>query len=184
MPHIALGNEAPGITGLFQYRPETARPMSALAEVLLRGENSLPRGDRELIAAYVSALNDCRFCYNSHAAFAAAQLPEGMDLVEQVRADLGGAPISAKLRALLMIAGAVQESGRKVAEEHIAAARDAGASDVEIHDAVLIAAAFCMYNRYVDGLAALTPDDPADYAVMAQFIVAAGYVRDDIKDRA
>ncbi|GAA0434718.1 carboxymuconolactone decarboxylase [Acrocarpospora corrugata] len=179
MPHIALGNESPGIIGLFDYRPETARPMSALAEVLLRGENSLPRGDRELIAAYVSALNDCRFCYNSHAAFAAAQLPEGMDLVEQVRADLGGAPISDKLRALLTIAGAVQESGRKVGDEHIAAAREAGATDVEIHDAVLIAAAFCMYNRYVDGLAALTPDDPADYAVMAQFIVAAGYARDE-----
>ncbi|WP_214106932.1 carboxymuconolactone decarboxylase family protein [Acrocarpospora catenulata] len=177
MPHIALGNDLPGITGLFAYRPQTARPMSELAEVLLRGENSLPRGERELIAAYVSALNDCRFCYSSHAAFAAAQLDEGMDLVEQVRADLGAAPVTPKLRALLTIAGAVQESGRKVAEEHIAAAREAGADDVEIHDAVLIAAAFCMFNRYVDGLASLTPEDPAAYAGMAQVIVTQGYVR-------
>ena len=164
MPHITLDSDAPGIRGLFRFRPETARPLNELVEVLLRQENSLTRGERELIAAYVSGLNECRFCASSHAAFAAAQLPEGMALVDQVRADLAAAPISAKLRALLGIAAAVQQGGRQVCEGDVAAARTAGATDVEIHDTVLIAAAFCMFNRYVDGLATFAPDDPGAYA--------------------
>ncbi len=175
MPHIALGSDDPGITGLFRFRPETAGPLNALAEVLLRGESTLTRGERELIAAYVSSLNSCRFCFSSHAAFAAAQLPEGMAMVDQVRADLDTAPISVKMKALLDIAAAVQQGGLAVSDQHVAAARAAGATDVELHDTVLIAAAFCMYNRYVDGLATITPDDPAVYAVVAERIVTHGY---------
>jgi uncharacterized peroxidase-related enzyme len=176
MPHIEVGNDAPGIVSLFLYRPETARPMSELAETLLRGPSSLSPGERELIATYVSGRNECRFCTNSHAAFAAAQLPGGMPLVDQVRSDPEVAPISAKLRALLGIAGAVQVSGREVGEEEVRAAREAGASDMEIHDTVLIAAAFCMFNRYVDGLAAFTPDDQEGYAASAELIVNHGYL--------
>ena len=175
MPHISLGNDAPGILSLFEYRPQTAAPLTALAEVLLRGPSSLTRGERELIAAYVSTLNDCSFCTDSHAAFAAAQLPEGMTLVDQVRADPADAPVSAKLRALLRIAAAVQRSGKDVSTADVAAAREAGATDLEIHDTVLIAAAFCLFNRYVDGLATTLPDDPAGYAAMAELIVSNGY---------
>jgi uncharacterized peroxidase-related enzyme len=175
MPHISLGNDAPGILSLFEYRPETALPLCDLAEVLLRGPSSLTRGERELIASYVSTLNDCDFCASSHAAFAAAQLPEGMTLVDQVRADPAGAPVSAKLSALLAIAAAVQRSGKDVREEEVTAAREAGATDVEIHDTVLIAAAFCLFNRYVDGLATTLPADPAGYAAMAEVIVSSGY---------
>ena len=115
MPHISLGNDAPGIVSLFAYRPETAKPLCDLAEVLLRGPSSLTRGERELIASYVSKLNDCNFCTDSHAAFAAAQLPEGMTLVDQVRADPDAAPVSPKLHALLSIAAAVQRGGRTCA---------------------------------------------------------------------
>jgi uncharacterized peroxidase-related enzyme len=176
MPHISLDNAAPGIMSLFLFRPETARPMSELADVLLRGPSSLSPGERELIAAYVSGLNECRFCNRSHAAFAAAQLPEGMALVDQVCAEPEVAPISGKLKALLRIAAEVQQSGRQVRTEEVAAAREAGATDVEIHDTVLIAAAFCMFNRYVDGLAAVTPDDPAGYAAVAEVIVSKGYL--------
>jgi uncharacterized peroxidase-related enzyme len=162
---------------LFRFRPETAGPLTDLAEVLLRGPNSLTRGERELIAAYVSSLNQCQFCHSSHAAFAAAQLPGGMTQVREV-CDGGGveqAPVSAKLRALLDIASAVQEGGLKVTSEQVAAARAAGATDTEIHDCVLIAAAFCMFNRYVDGLATVAPDDPDAYAAAAQYIVEHGY---------
>lgn len=176
MPHISLGNDLPGITGLLRYRPETARPLSELAEVLLRGPNTLPAGERELIAAYVSWLNDCTFCASSHSAFAAAQLAEGMPLVSQVCANLEHAPVSAKLKALLRVAAKVQRGGRAVSQADVAAAREAGASDVEIHDAVLIAAAFCMYNRYVDGLATIAPDDAAAYEQSAEMIVAKGYL--------
>jgi uncharacterized peroxidase-related enzyme len=175
VPHIDLGNDAPGIVSLFAYRPETAKPLCDLADVLLRGPSSLTPGERELIAAHVSTLNGCQFCGDSHAAFAAAQLPEGMALVEQVRLDPSGAPVSPKMAALLRIAGAVQRSGKDVRKGDVDAAREAGATDVEIHDTVLIAAAFCLFNRYVDGLATTLPDDPAGYAAMAEVIVSVGY---------
>lgn len=178
MAYIDLGvdeHEFPGISGPMRFRPETARPLNALAEVLLRGPHPMPAGERELIAAYVSGLNDCTFCCSSHSAFAALQLDAGATLVEQVRADPDSAPISPKLRALLRIAAAVQRSGRAVTPELVAAARAAGASDVEIHDTVLIAAAFCMFNRYVDGLGTFAPQNPEDYLPSAKRIVEHGY---------
>ncbi|MGK5742388.1 carboxymuconolactone decarboxylase family protein [Micromonospora sp. URMC 103] len=179
MAHIALGfdeRQFPGITGLLRFRPETAEPLNALAEVLLRSEpHPLSRGERELIAAYVSGLNACTYCSCAHSAFAAAQLDDGMPLVDQVRADLDNAPISGKLRALLRIAAAVQQDGRMVTADLVDAARAEGASDVELHDTVLIAAAFCMFNRYVDGLDTFAPTDPDPYAMAARRIVKQGY---------
>ncbi|MDQ2586816.1 carboxymuconolactone decarboxylase family protein [Saccharothrix yanglingensis] len=179
MAHIDLGVDEtlfPGISGPLRYRPETAKPLMELAEVLLRGPHPLTAGERELIAAYVSGLNECTFCCGSHSAFAAAQLDEGMELVDRVRADLDTAPVPEKLRALLRIAGAVQRGGRGVGAELVDAARAEGATDLEIHDTVLIAAAFCMYNRYVDGLATVVPADPAAYADTARHIVRQGYL--------
>jgi uncharacterized peroxidase-related enzyme len=176
MPYIALNSAEPGIRGLLRYRPETGRPLSELTEVLLRGPGTLTRGERELIAAYVSALNDCRYCLASHSACAAAQLPGGMVLVEQVRSGAGSAPVPAKLKALLSIAAAVQQSGLAVTAELVAQARAADATDLEIHDTVLIAAVFCMFNRYVDGLATIAPEDPALYADGAQRLIKDGYL--------
>jgi uncharacterized peroxidase-related enzyme len=178
MAHIDLGLDEtryPGINGPLRYRPETAKPLLELAEALLRGPHPLTEGERELIAAYVSGLNECGFCCASHSAFAAAQLDAGMTLVDQVRDDLDTAPVSEKLRALLRIAGAVQQGGRHVGAGLVAAARAEGATDLEVHDTVLIAAAFCMYNRYVDGLATFTPTDPQAYAAGAERIAREGY---------
>ena len=179
MAHIDLGVDEqafPGIQGLLQYRPETARPLTMLAEVLLRGPSTLAPGERELIAAYVSDLNDCAYCTASHGAFAAAQLPGGVRLVDEVRADLETAPITAKLRALLRIAAAVRDNGRDVTAWLVANARAEGATDVEVHDTVLIAAAFCMFNRYVDGLATAVPDAPDAYLHGVHRIVTSGYL--------
>jgi uncharacterized peroxidase-related enzyme len=173
--HIELGNDEPGIRGLLAYRPETAGPLMQFAEVLLRGDSTLSRGERELIAAYVSKRNECIYCASAHSATAAAQLPGGTAQVERTLADLGAAPVSGKLRALLEIAGLVQVSGRMVTADAVAKALAEGATDVEIHDTVLIAAAFCMFNRYVDGLGAPVPDDPAQYAASARFLVEHGY---------
>ncbi|GGM66185.1 carboxymuconolactone decarboxylase [Micromonospora sonchi] len=179
MAHIDLGLDErayPGIRGPMRFRPETARPLNGLAEALLRAPHpTLSPGERELVAAYVSGLNECRFCCASHSALAAAQLPSGMALVEQVCADLATAEIGEKLRALLRIAAAVQRSGRDVTAELVAEARAAGATDLEVHDVVLIAAAFCMFNRYVDGLGTLAPDDPASHEIAAKRIVQHGY---------
>lgn len=175
MPHIFLDPNLPGILSLLDYRRNTAKPLMDLAEVLLRDDSPLTRGERELIAAYVSEKNDCEFCAASHGACAAVLLPQGTPLVDQVRKNPDEAPISEKLRALLAIAAAVAQGGWAVTDQQVEAARAAGAEDRDVHDTVLIAAAFSMYNRYVDGLATLTPHDPAAYAMMADRLVEQGY---------
>lgn len=177
MPHIQLPEGLPGISSAFAFRPETAKPMRALAEVLLRGPSSLSSGEREMIATFVSTRNDCYFCQISHRAAAAQHLGGDYSLVDAVRFDYENAPVSPKLKALLAIAGKVQVSGRDVTSEDIARARDEGATDLEIHDTVLIAAAFAMFNRYVDGLATFTPQDPAQYDAMGVMMAEQGYVR-------
>jgi uncharacterized peroxidase-related enzyme len=158
------------------FRPETARPLNALVEVLLQGPNTLTRGERELIATYVSSRNCTQFCHNIHGAVAAAHLGGNEDLVSQVKVDFTQAEISPKLKALLNIADKVQQDGKLVTPADIEAARREGAADVEIHDTVLIAAAFCMYNRYVDGLATNQPTDPAFYRERGKRVAREGYV--------
>ena len=175
MPHIDLGNDQPGIRSLFLYRPETATPIAEVTEILLRGPSTLERWERELIATHVSSLNECTFCATSHAAFTAAQIPGSLDLLT-IRADPTAVPVSDKLKTLLDIAAAVQQGGRSVTPELVDRSRAAGATDLEIHDTVLIAAAFCMVNRYVDGLATFTPDNPDGYAEGAKRVVAQGYL--------
>jgi uncharacterized peroxidase-related enzyme len=176
MAHIQLPEGLPGITAGFAFRPETAKPMRELAEVLLRGPSTLTSGEREMIAAFVSTRNDCYFCQTSHRAAAAHHLDRNYELVDAVRFDYENAPVSGKLKALLAIAAKVQQGGKYVTGQDIANAREAGATDLEIHDAVLIAAAFCMYNRYVDGLATLTPTDQALYDEMGRQMANRGYV--------
>ena len=177
MPHIALPEDLPGITSAFAFRPETAKPMRELAEALLRGPNTLTSGERESIAAFVSSRNDCRFCHASHRAAAAHHLDGNYTVVDAVTTDPQSAPVSPKLKALLTIAGKVQHSGKDVTAADIERARAEGATDREIHDTVLIAAAFCMYNRYVDGLATVTPTDEQAYDRMGQRMAREGYIR-------
>lgn len=176
MAHIAISEGLPGISGGFAFRPETAKPMRELAHLLLHESNSLTAGERELIATYVSSQNECFFCHSSHGAAAAGHLG-GDEVVNCVRTDFESAPVSAKLKALLAIAGKVQRDGKLVTAEDIERARRQGATDVEIHDTVLIAAAFCMYNRYVDGLGTWQPQDPGMYAQMGQHLAEHGYLK-------
>ncbi|MFP5238005.1 MAG: carboxymuconolactone decarboxylase family protein [Acidobacteriota bacterium] len=175
MPHIALPEDLPGISAGFAFRPDTAKPMRELAHILLHEPNSLTPGERELIATYVSSQNDCYFCQTSHGAAAACHLG-GEDVVKRVKTDFEAAPVSPKLKALLAIAGKVQRDGKLVTAEDVDRARREGATDVEIHDTVLIAAAFCMYNRYVDGLGTWQPRDPGMYAPMGRHLAEHGYL--------
>jgi uncharacterized peroxidase-related enzyme len=174
MPHIALP-DLPGIRALMTYRPETSKPLNDLAEVLLRGPSTLSRGERELIGAYVSSRNDCHYCSSIHSAIAAHQLEGGEELVEKTKQNIEQASVSNKLKALLAIAGKVQQGGKNVAPEDIRRAREQGATDLEIHDTVLIAAAFCMFNRYVDGLATFAPQDPDFYRARGAYVAEKGY---------
>ncbi len=176
MPHIALPEGLPGIRGAMAFRPETAKPLNELVEVLLRGPNTLTPGERELIATYVSSLNDCHYCQSIHGAIAAASLNGDEALVRRVKADFQHADISEKLKALLVIAGKVQRDGKRVTAEDVANARALGATDLEIHDTILIAAAFCMYNRYVDGLATTQPRDEALYRERGKVVAREGYI--------
>jgi uncharacterized peroxidase-related enzyme len=177
VPHIALPEGLPGITSGFAFRPETARPLRELAETLLRSPGSLTSGEREMIATFVSTRNECHFCQASHRAAAAHHLDGDYALVDAVRLDPEAAPVSPKLKALLAIAGLVQAGGRRVTTAAIERARAAGASDLDIHDTVLIAAAFCMFNRYVDGLATWTPVGDEAYHEMGRRMAHEGYVR-------
>ena len=178
MAHIELKNELPGISGLLFDFPETAKPLCDLAETLLRKPHSLSSGERELIAAYVSHKNNCNFCHSSHAAAAITHLKdEEYKLMDAVLTDINTAPISDKMKALLIIAGEVQQGGRFVKEADIVKAKNAGATDSELHITVLIAAAFCMYNRYVDGLATWSPLGREPYREMGKRMAEVGYVR-------
>lgn len=178
MAHISLPDESlPGIVGLFAFRPETAAPLGLLADTLLRGESPLSSGERELIAAYVSHLNNCHFCHTSHAAAAMAHLECDLSLIDDIKQDFKEIAVSPKLRALLAIAAKVQKSGKEVTDNDIAAARAEEATDQEIHDTVLIAAAFCMFNRYVDGLGTWAPESHEAYREMGERMAFKGYVR-------
>jgi uncharacterized peroxidase-related enzyme len=177
MAHIDLPAGIPGITGPMTKYPETAQHLRGLAETLMRGPSSLTLAERELIAAYVSSQNNCFFCTSSHAAIARHLYGDDRAIVDQTLADFRESTLSDKLKALLVIAGKVQQGGRRVTEEDVAKARAAGADDQAIHDTVLIAAAFCMYNRYVDGLATWAPDDPTVYEIRGKEVAEFGYLK-------
>jgi uncharacterized peroxidase-related enzyme len=176
MPHIPLEEHLPGITGLLEYRRDSAEPIRELTQFLLRGPNTLTVGERELIATVVSHANQCRFCTTAHAA--AADLLYGESRTSAcVRTDVESSPVSEKTKSLLQIARLVQQGGKAVTAAAVERARAAGATDVEIHDTVLIAALFCLYNRYVDGLATVAPDSPDFYMRLAERLVNHGYTR-------
>jgi len=175
VPHIPLRSDSPGIRGLLESYPETGKHLLALAQVLLRGPSSLSPGEREAIAAYVSAGNECRYCMSSHGAAARALLGERAPMVDELLAKRVDGKVDGRLSALLAIAERVRADGRSVTLEEIRAAREAGADETAIHDTVLIAAAFCMFNRYVDGLGATTPNDPAFYEATGQRLATYGY---------
>ena len=176
MSYIPLEAHLPGITGLLEYRKDTAAPIRELTQILLRGPSSLTEGERELIATFVSNKNECKFCTAAHTAAANLLLGEEQTS-EKVKEDITAAPVSDKMKALLTIASQVQVSGKSVTVAAIRKAKDEGATDIEIHDTVLIAALFCLYNRYVDGLATVTPTDPMFYKGLGERLKDHGYNR-------
>jgi len=175
MPHISLP-DLPGIRGPMAFRPETAKPLNELAEILLRdNNNTLSRGERELIGTYVSSLNDCFFCQNVHGAMAGYYLNCDINEIDSVKREFQSTSLSPKMKSLLSIAASVQKSGKHVSKQQIEDAKNVGATDNEIHDTVLIAAAFCMFNRYVDGLGTWAPEDRQFYVNRAKQRAAEGY---------
>lgn len=182
MAYIDLQNDLPGIRGPMEYSPETGKALNELAEILLHNENNtLTRGERELIGAYVSSENDCFFCQNVHGAMAQYYFQSDMQFVDNIKKDYHTTPISDKLKSLLTIAGSVQKGGKYVTTEQVEHAKVLGATDKEIHDTVLIAAAFCMFNRYVDGLNTWAPQDRQVYVERAKMRAEDGYANMNLK---
>ncbi|MGL6266623.1 MAG: carboxymuconolactone decarboxylase family protein [Chitinophagaceae bacterium] len=179
MAYINVQDGVPGIRSLVLFRPETGKPLYELVQILLRGESPLSEAERELIAAYVSYKNNCLFCMNSHAAAARCLFGESSQMVDEVLNDMEQSNASEKMKALLRIAGKVQTLGTEVTDNDVNLAREKGANDRDIHDTVLIAAAFSMFNRYVDGLASFTPTDAESYKEMGIRMSEKGYVLPD-----
>jgi uncharacterized peroxidase-related enzyme len=177
MAHIKLPEGFPGIRGPLMFSPGTAKPLRELAEILMRGPNTLTPAEREIIGTYVSSQNDCYYCQTCHGSTAAHHLGGNFQLIDEIKRDFETASISEKLKALLVIAGKVQQSGKQVRTEDIERAREHGATDNEIHDTVLIAASFCMFNRYVDGLGTWAPTDPEVYRAIGEKTANEGYLR-------
>lgn len=176
MPYITVEEHLPGITGLLEYRKDTAQPIRELTQILLRGESSLTEGERELIATVVSNGNQCKFCTTAHTA-AADLLFGDTETAEMVKTDISASPVSEKMKALLIIADKVRENGKQVTPAHIEKAKAEGATDLEIHDTVLIAALFCLYNKYVDGLDTALPVNEGYFNVLAERLINHGYMR-------
>jgi uncharacterized peroxidase-related enzyme len=176
MPYIPLEEHLPGITGLLEYSKDTAAPIRELTQILLRGPSSLTEGERELIATIVSYKNECTFCCTAHSAAADVLLGEE-NTSAQIKENINTAAVSNKMKALLTIAAHVQQSGKAVTAAAVQKAKEEGAADIEIHDTVLIAALFCLYNRYVDGLATALPVDASYYNTLAGRLVTNGYNR-------
>ena len=175
MSYINLNNQLPGIVGLMHYRPETAKPLNELAETLLRGPSTLTSAEREIIASYVSYQNECHFCHSCHGAAAAHHIDGDLSLLDDIKAGFIKTDLSSKMKALLNIAKKVHILGNRVTEEDVEAARKEEATDQEIHDTVLIAAAFCMYNRYVDGLGTWAPEEKEAYDETGRMLAHEGY---------
>lgn len=176
MPYIPLESHLPGITGLLEYRKDSGQPIRELTQILMRGNSTLTEAERELIASVVSSGNQCTFCTTAHTA-AADLLIGNHETSQKVKQDIATAPVSEKMKALLTIASLTRESGKLVTSTVIDKAKAAGATDVEIHDTVLIASLFCLYNRYVDGLATALPTENTYYDVLAERLVNHGYNR-------
>jgi uncharacterized peroxidase-related enzyme len=178
MSHIKVPEGAPGIIGPMMAYPESAKILNQLAEHLLTKETkTFSKGERETVAGYVSYLNGCVFCSESHGAVADYhEKKPGFSKI--VWKDMENAPIGDRMKAILRIAAKVQKDARTVSKVDVDAAIALGSSEHDIHDAVLIASAFCMFNRYVDGLGTKAPprDSPA-YAGMGEMLAKKGYVK-------
>ena len=182
MAHIQLQEGLPGIRGPMVFSPETTKPLCDLVQILLTGPHTLTLAEREMIATYVSSHNDCFYCQSCHGSTAAQHLggsEADYELISHVKQYYETSAISSKMKALLAVAGKVQQGGKHVTVDDIARARQEGASDKEIHDTVLIAAAFCMFNRYVDGLATWQPQNPEMYREIGIQTARLGYVGRD-----
>ena len=174
--------DAPGIVAAIRLTPGLGVHLRGLADELLVNDfpgATISRGEREMMATAVSAANDCFYCMDSHGAFATAVLERAGErdvapLIDTIKVgSVDG--LGQKMQALLHIARTVRAEPRKLTSADVEAAKAAGACDADVQLAVLIAAAFSMYNRIVEGFRAKTPPTPEAYRNRAEEIAEHGY---------
>jgi uncharacterized peroxidase-related enzyme len=181
-PIVGGLSDVPGIVAVMRLLPGLAVHLRGLADELLVNDvpgATLTRADRELLATAVSGANDCFYCMDSHGAFASELLRrtrtvEVDALVDGIKSGKSDG-VGAKMSALLRIARTVQRNPRSLTREDVAHALEVGATDEDTQLVVLIASAFCMYNRMVDGLRAKTPTSTDAYLARAAEIAEHGY---------
>ncbi|MEM7208160.1 MAG: peroxidase-related enzyme [Pseudomonadota bacterium] len=155
-------SQAPNLTEVFTAFPRGVKPMLEFLEVVLREKSSFTRGERELMAAHVSSLNACAYCFGSHAAMAQA-FGVAPDLLESLRSDPDNAPIAEKLKPVIRYVSKLTLSPSRMSPVDAQAVYDAGWDEHALYDAILVCAAFNMMNRIVDGTGCVA-DIPANAA--------------------
>lgn len=174
MAFIPLDGSKPGMRSLLAYYPAIAKPLTGLMKLLMRSESGVDKSESELIATYVSGLNHCKACEDIHGTVA-YHLNERNEQTLRELKDNQPVSVSARLKSLLELAANVQESGLNVSSNLIEKLKSNGCSDREIHDAVLITALFCMFNRYIDGLGIKSNDTLFSLNERGKHIAEYGY---------
>ena len=174
--------DVPGILTALRLTPVLGLHLRGLADELLVNDfagATIGRAEREMLATATSAANDCFYCMDSHGAFATALLErdgatERVPLIDAIKVGSSDG-FDDKMQALLHIARTVRREPRELTAADVAAAHAAGASDADVQLAVLIASAFSMYNRLVEGFRARTLPSADAYQARAAEIAAHGY---------
>jgi uncharacterized peroxidase-related enzyme len=174
MPFVDFLDDASIMRDIVLSRPDRLAAYLALNEDIMRGESPLTAGERELIGAYVSALNDCSFCFGAHAA-TAAQFGIDRALFESLLDDVDASPVAGKLKPILHFVKKLTENPSRMVQADADAVYAAGWDSRALSDAILVCGLFCMANRMVDGhgLNRATPNSV--FETIADRLSGAGY---------
>lgn len=172
MPLLKNLPEHPAVFDVFAAFPELYAPFADFCQRLFRGPGPLTPAERELIFAYVSDLNACRYCHGGHAATAVVLgAPQGV--FEALRQGIDGAPVAAKLKPLLRYAKKLTETPTRMVEADAAAVYDAGWDAAALHQAIAVCCLANFMNRLVEGTGIHA--DPAKFAARAKMASEKGY---------
>lgn len=150
MPLFPSLPETPHLADVFKTFPDHIKPLLDYHDALLRGDSPLSIAERELIAAYVSGLNACNFCFGAHKAMARAF---GVDetVIDALIEDVETAPVDNKLKPLLKYVAKLKDLPPRLTDADAQAVYDAGWPERALFDAVQVAALFNLMNRIIEG---------------------------------
>jgi uncharacterized peroxidase-related enzyme len=170
---LASGRPPADILHVFHYRREHfGDPFTDWVHHVLRGPSEWTVGERELMATFVSRLNQCRFCADSHAAIVDASM--GPDIAIAIERDWRTAPLPPRLMAILVLLEVLTLRPQEFGPAQLAAARAAGITEAGVRDAIHLCAIFCTINRIADAIDFAVPNAQAR-AADAKVLLRRGY---------